>query len=429
MIKSIVMFRTLKILCLSFVLFSTCVYSAQNGFEVMSFRPATDNSRYLGLWDSNVLDKGEWFFGTTFDYSVRPLQITRNGEREYGVLDKVFEQHIFSSVGLIKDKLEIGIDVPIGWMLNYKDPNVTTSTASNKTALGDVVLNAKVRFLDINESKVGLALEPFVSLPTGKSDYYFGNGVFSAGANLIAEVNPIEKVFVVMNLGLLGKKNYTLKNIDDASKLTGGLGLGIEATKRLDVYADLLFKTRLPGVFKEQSETPLELLTGVKYKVANTGFVLNGAIGGGLINGAGAPQYRVIFGLGYSLPSSAQRGVVVQESAEPQTKPANISVIYFAFDSAIVENDIKIAEELIKDATKKFVIEGNADNVGPKSANDRISKRRAEAVAKRINKKGVEMSRMTIKAYGSSNPIADNKTKEGRKLNRRVEVKVQEELK
>ena len=111
------------ILTLFSIFFSVGVYAAQNGFEVMSFRPATDNGNYLGMWDSHVLDKGEWFFGTTFDYSYRPLQTTTNVVRDGGVLDKVFEEHLYSSVGIIKDRLEVGIDIPLGWWLDYKNHN------------------------------------------------------------------------------------------------------------------------------------------------------------------------------------------------------------------------------------------------------------------------------------------------------------------
>ncbi|MEI6079472.1 MAG: OmpA family protein [bacterium] len=412
-------------------------YSAQNGFEIMSFRPATDNGRYLSVWDSHVLDKGEWFIGTTFDYSYRPFQLTTNGAREAGVLDKIFEQHLYSSVGIVKNRLELGIDIPIGWWMNYKDPRVATSVAGNKTALGDITINAKVRLLDMDRSKVGLAVLPFISLPSGNSDYYFGSGVVTAGATLIAETNPFKKLFVAMNLGLLAKKNYTFRDIDDTSKLTGGLGVAVPATKNLNVSADLIFKTRLSGVFREKVETPVELLTGIKYNIGNTGFVINGAVGGGLINGAGAPQYRIIFGLGYDRPPCKGSTISTTKYGTATGLPYMTSErsIHFAFNSIEIQKTTEtiqfdnIAELLRSDATKKIVVEGNADNIGSKSVNNRISRQRAEVVAKYINKRGVDRSRMTIKAFGSSNPIADNNTKQGRQANRRVEVKVQEGLK
>jgi outer membrane protein OmpA-like peptidoglycan-associated protein len=417
--------KRIIVLAIFYLLLSAGVYSAQNGFEVMSFSPATDDGRYLSVWDSHILDKGEWFFGTTFDYSYRPLQMTINEQRESGILDKVFEQHLYSSVGIIQDRLELGIDIPIGWWLDYKN--------ENKTSLGDVLLNAKVSLLNMKRSGVGLSVSPFISLPTGKSDYFFGNGVVTAGADLIAEVNPIKKVFVAMNVGLLAKKDYTLRDINDTSKLTGGLGVAVAATKDLNISADLLFKTRLSGIFREKAETPVELLTGVKYAIANTGFTVNGAVGGGLINGGSAPAYRALFGLGYDLSSGkGNTSATEKEEVTDKTQEPLAGIVHFTFNSIKVEkspetvNLDELAKALHKDKTKKLLIEGNADNIGSKAVNDRISKQRADAVAKYIGNHGVARTRMTIRSYGSENPIEDNNTKEGRYANRRVEIRIQE---
>jgi len=436
-----VVMKKTTILVLFSTLFSVGVYAAQNGFEVMSFRPATDNGNYLGMWDSNILDKGEWFFGTTFDYSYRPLQTTVRGVRDSGILDKIFEEHLYSSVGLIKDRLEVGIDIPIGWWIDYKN--------QNKTALGDLLLNAKVSLLNMKKSGIGLSVLPFLSLPNGKSDYFFGNGVMTAGGSLIAEVNPIDRVFVAMNLGLLAKKSYVLRDMNDTSKLTGGLGVAVAATNNLNISADLLFKTRLSGVFREQEETPVELLTGVKYAIANTGFVVNGAIGGGLINGGGAPQYRIIFGLGYDLKPC--KGVMTNATnTEPETSTktetatksldqatANESsayIVHFAFNSTKIEKSEEkaklndLAKMLRKDPTKKITIESYTDDKGSKSVNARVSRKRARAVERYLNRRGVSKYRMTMTPYGSENPVADNNTEEGRQANRRGAIIMVQEI-
>lgn len=73
----------------------------------------------------------------------------------------------------------------------------------------------------------------------------------------------------------------------------------------------------------------------------------------------------------------------------------------------------------------KVEIIGYTDNVGKASNNLRLSQRRANAVRYWILNKGVNPDRVVAKGYGEQNPIADNKTKEGRRLNRRIEfVKV-----
>ncbi len=70
----------------------------------------------------------------------------------------------------------------------------------------------------------------------------------------------------------------------------------------------------------------------------------------------------------------------------------------------------------------KVEIAGHSDSSGPEKANQAISEKRAMSVKKYIQDKfNIPDSRMTVKGYGSTKPIADNSTKEGRAKNRRVE--------
>ena len=51
---------------------------------------------------------------------------------------------------------------------------------------------------------------------------------------------------------------------------------------------------------------------------------------------------------------------------------------------------------------------------------------RADATKAYLVSKGIAADRMTTAGYGSTNPIADNKTAAGRKKNRRIEIKIKE---
>jgi len=68
-------------------------------------------------------------------------------------------------------------------------------------------------------------------------------------------------------------------------------------------------------------------------------------------------------------------------------------------------------------------VAGHTDSTGGKQHNVELSDKRASAVRDYLASKGVSMSRMTEKGYGDTEPVADNKTKEGRAQNRRVELK------
>ncbi|PIQ49313.1 MAG: hypothetical protein COW03_05815 [Cytophagales bacterium CG12_big_fil_rev_8_21_14_0_65_40_12] len=72
-------------------------------------------------------------------------------------------------------------------------------------------------------------------------------------------------------------------------------------------------------------------------------------------------------------------------------------------------------------------IAGYTDNSGKAEANLQLSKVRAQAVKDYLVDQGIAADRLAAAGYGIANPRADNATKEGRALNRRVEIKIMEE--
>jgi outer membrane protein OmpA-like peptidoglycan-associated protein len=82
---------------------------------------------------------------------------------------------------------------------------------------------------------------------------------------------------------------------------------------------------------------------------------------------------------------------------------------------------------ILKDNSEmKIEISGHTDSSGSQAINARLSTERAKAVVDYLTRNGIDASRLTYKGYGSSQPVADNSTKEGRARNRRVEFKILE---
>ena len=66
---------------------------------------------------------------------------------------------------------------------------------------------------------------------------------------------------------------------------------------------------------------------------------------------------------------------------------------------------------------------GHTDAKGPENYNVMLSKNRVSAVQDFLLSNGISAERIIIEAFGEKVPIADNSSSEGRKLNRRVEVR------
>jgi OOP family OmpA-OmpF porin len=67
---------------------------------------------------------------------------------------------------------------------------------------------------------------------------------------------------------------------------------------------------------------------------------------------------------------------------------------------------------------------GHTDSDGSDAANQALSVKRSEAVKAYLVSKGIEKNRVYTEGKGEKQPVADNKTKEGKAKNRRVEIEV-----
>jgi len=81
----------------------------------------------------------------------------------------------------------------------------------------------------------------------------------------------------------------------------------------------------------------------------------------------------------------------------------------------------KVADYMLKNKTVRFEVQGHTDNQGTDKVNDPLSQKRAEAIVAALVKLGVDEWNLRAVGKGSHEPVADNKTEEGRAKNRRVE--------
>jgi OOP family OmpA-OmpF porin len=102
---------------------------------------------------------------------------------------------------------------------------------------------------------------------------------------------------------------------------------------------------------------------------------------------------------------------------------------FFDFDKAVLKPEGKAKLDDLVGKVKGINLEviiavGHTDSVGSDAYNQKLSIKRSEAVKAYLVSKGIEKSRVYTEGKGEKQPVADNKTKEGRSKNRRVEIEV-----
>ena len=143
---------------------------------------------------------------------------------------------------------------------------------------------------------------------------------------------------------------------------------------------------------------------------------------GALVRAAAAPAGAVV------APATPPAAVV------PPAPPAASKVTFaadafFDFDKSVLkpEGRAKLDDLVskIRDVNLEVIIAvGHTDSIGSDAYNQRLSVRRAEAVKAYLVTKGIERNRVYTEGKGEKQPVADNKTAEGRAKNRRVEIEV-----
>lgn len=102
---------------------------------------------------------------------------------------------------------------------------------------------------------------------------------------------------------------------------------------------------------------------------------------------------------------------------------------FFDFDKAVLKPAGKAKlDDLVgkvKDINLEVIIAvGHTDSVGSDAYNQKLSVKRSEAVKAYLVSKGIEKNRVYTEGKGEAQPVADNKTRDGRSKNRRVEIEV-----
>lgn len=226
---------------------------------------------------------------------------------------------------------------------------------------------------------------------------------------------PMDKLMPYIKLGLAGS--------DPGTRVHGGLGIEYKFAPQWSVAGEFTADSKSVNSVKNENSN---ISFGINYYFDKP-FVAPAKV-------AVATAVEVKYSEPAVAPVSAPVTVpapVAETAPAPKTiftdKPITIEGASFDTGSAILKSAASMQLDAVVDFAAKYetatlTIIGYTDSLGNEKLNLQLSANRAKAVKAYLVKKGVEANRLVTSGKGSANPVGDNKTKEGRAQNRRVEI-------
>ncbi len=211
----------------------------------------------------------------------------------------------------IADILDLGVVVPLALTQDVSGTTLVPSVGpSSGFELHDVRLATRIRPFARTASGFGLALAATVFVPTGDDVGTFStDGAVRVEPRLVLDWRTAAGFGITGNIGYQVRPKRTSHNLvsDDTLRYSVAVEVPLgHPDVRLTVnlfgaksIADNLDPQDLTQVASDSYATPLELLGGIRAEIPGTGLILNAGGGLGVIDGAGAPNFRYFAGLSY----------------------------------------------------------------------------------------------------------------------------------
>lgn len=427
-------------------------------FDIEHLQLATGGGDFLATEGAGVVRPWEWRVGIAYRSSDSPL-VVDDGTTSTKLIASRSLLDLDGSVELGK-WFGIGADLPLAI-------DGAGGVVEQGAALGDLRLIP--RFDLLRGEHLGLAALLGLRLPTGDTTRFLGEGMVVFEPRVAAQLT-FGKLRLGLNVGVRVREAREYLGLHVGDEVFASLAVAVVPTRWLDLFAELHGDTALSSAFGTTQMSPVEALLGA----AGTyhGVRVGAALGIGLVQGYGESSLRALLTLEYRRPAPkvieaaptfvAQRPrlpppapkpveapkpapapapveqVAQAEVAEVTTPTEEPSVsfapgrielaqpIFFELNKRRIRSTFhdelrELARVLLRRPELKLVmIEGHADQTGPKPFNLELSRERAKFVARFLVGQGVDPSRLAPVGFGEARPLVPTPPGVPNEKNRRV---------
>lgn len=411
--------RIAILLCLLVSSRALAASTGLNGFSFHIFQPVTDEQGLITVAGSKVLSHKKISMGVTESFernlikSVVPATAT-----QVQLIQNRMLQDLRVGVGLW-NRIDIALGLPVA--LYQSGTNFTSLTHYQTAAMGDLRMDLKARILKDNPHSIGIAVLSRATFPTGSRQAFMSDDGLTWEGRMIVDKNT-KWVGAYLNGGYRFAKTVRVLSTEVGNRITFGGGARVSLPFQERSWAVM---TEAVGETNSQNRssltTPVEV-RGVLQKTWESGIALQMGGGYGVTDAFGLPKYRLFAGVRFNPQDRASPITIHEKSTDLNTE------IFFHFNQSRIDLAQKsqldeLAAVLVNNPGMVIYVYGHTDAIGPIYYNRQLSRRRAKAVAQYLIGQGIAPDRLLIEGLGEAQPVYPNSTREGRRKNRRVDVR------
>lgn len=438
--------RIKPLLLVTASLFSSSAFANICGTDYQNFNPTTNGLDFVTVQSSETLKPCIINMGLFFNYAANSLTYSRtlntgfqNGQKGH---DKTLGADLSLGMGLT-DRWDIGLNVPMILSQTVEDDYYVASYGN--TGVTEIKMNTKYHLM--GDDSGGLAAILSVNKNLIADNPFAGKDAGPTwNLEMAADTTLAEKWALGVNLG------YRWRNKGDQVPNTPFVPMGNQwiystalsyLVSSLDtkVIAEIYGSKPVERIDQDtdRSMNSLEGLVGIKYDATSSMAI---HVGGTtqLDNSMGGPDWRAYVGMNWAFGAGCEQKPEVPQATPVATsdpnKPSSVEEIKLGVELLFKWNTETVDEKVFGDLDTYFqevfrrpfdrlVVEGHTDSIGVEVYNLDLSQRRARAIRDLlVAKYKLPADKVEAIGYGQTQPIADNGNFQGRRKNRRVELKI-----
>ncbi len=438
----------------SFVIGS--VHGGVVGSDTQNFNPTSDGDEFITTKSTKVLGHLNFNVGLFLDHAINPLPYYEDTNAEDFQSRSSLNDHLTSldlhfAIGLSKF-MNLGININSLLSQGVEEDRARAQFAKK----GFTGIRGNLKFNIIEKQSFGLGVDVSANYNQVENNPFTGEGADATfHLQLLLDFALSSSSKLALNFGYRGRDNGS--NLDDFprietinNQLIFDIGFRHKFSHSFRMIAEIYGAAPLKsGDFEsERKVQSAELILALRKDfMRSLNLKTYFGVGTELMHGLFTPDWRAFLGLNYTVNWDANRSQSVRRAPlvinrapayippPTRSRPAaviTIKDVVFKLNSDQIllgkaYRDLNRVANKVKSISNftRLEIGGHTCNLGSDAYNQNLSQRRAATIMRTlVTKFGLPSSKIRIRGYGESRPIADNRTESGRKNNRRVEFKI-----